>query len=638
MSERPDRDAVEEDPEDPAAEASPSEAWIEHAEALADWTLAHLVVRRDAQGRHYVEPGDDGTEVFGRCVSYEPLEREDLVDHFLSTTTRQVRAIHVSSADECCRFLVLDVDNHEHDPDLGRDQPGVRPGRARRGLRRLGLSPLLIDGDGGGSFHLWVPLGREVPMREACRLGRWLVRGWGEAGLLQEKQPELFPASPGHASEKRMGQMIRLFGRHHKRPAWGQVWSPREGRFVDGAEAVSEILHLVPVAVDIAAALPADFTGEVRPADEPVSSVRAPGTAAGRFERRRTLRLAWEALDFLSDQAEEYESWVRLGMCLRELGDDGLALFHSFSDFSSQYRPREVEEKWRSFTAPAYGRGLGLGTLFREARELGWDGLDAARSWRQYCEAAERDQAAARDLLGPEVDLDDLADRARDHRFAETCDEARDALAADPVACDALGRRLGVGAAALEALGAGLREDFILRGDVFVGTGRWAWTIPLSSGDPVDPPLTVGFLRIYRDPRLEPRLSAGGRHGLVLPWGHGDGSGPILVCSGVPATARALSRGASAVGVSDATVEFDEVLRGLYGASADVREVVVEPPGRGPGEAWARDLAARLGRSLERPVGVAPIPAGAAARTRSMKKPGGRSGSFTMRIPGPSEG
>ena len=142
----------------------------------------------------------------------------ELTDHFRATSTGQVRGIHVASADEICRVVVLDGDNHTHDPiavPINRAFALAACDEARA----LGFSPLLVDGNGEGSFHLWVPLGRETPMRDACRLAQWLARNWREAGL--PKQPDRFPANPQHSSERRMGPWVRLPGRHHKRPVWG---------------------------------------------------------------------------------------------------------------------------------------------------------------------------------------------------------------------------------------------------------------------------------------------------------------------------------------------------------------------------------------------------------------------------------
>ena len=95
----------------------------------------------------------------------------------------------------------------------------------------------------------------------------------------------------------------------------------------------------------------------------------------------------------------------RLGMCLRDL-------FYTFSAYSKKYRAAEADAKWRSFPVggESRGLGLGLGTLFHEARESGWVGLDARRLWEAYRETAGQDEEAARNSFGPDTDPENLED------------------------------------------------------------------------------------------------------------------------------------------------------------------------------------------------------------------------------------
>ena len=72
---------------------------------------------------------------------------------------------------------------------------------------------------------------------------------------------------------------------------------------------------------------------------------------------------------------DDYNRWVWVGMCLAQLGDDGLALWHAWSSQSSLYDPDAVEAKWLTFAPGGTGASpntVGLGSLFHEARALGW--------------------------------------------------------------------------------------------------------------------------------------------------------------------------------------------------------------------------------------------------------------------------
>lgn len=57
---------------------------------------------------------------------------------------------------------------------------------------------------------------------------------------------------------------------------------------------------------------------------------------------------------------DSYSDWIRVGMSLRSLGDDGLILWKNWSEDSPKYKEGECEEKWDTFDP----REITLGTLF----------------------------------------------------------------------------------------------------------------------------------------------------------------------------------------------------------------------------------------------------------------------------------
>jgi len=61
-------------------------------------------------------------------------------------------------------------------------------------------------------------------------------------------------------------------------------------------------------------------------------------------------------------RADEYDEWYRIGMTLRELGDDGLVLWDEWSKKSTKYKPGDCWAKWQGFST-GESSDLMLGTL-----------------------------------------------------------------------------------------------------------------------------------------------------------------------------------------------------------------------------------------------------------------------------------
>jgi hypothetical protein len=71
------------------------------------------------------------------------------------------------------------------------------------------------------------------------------------------------------------------------------------------------------------------------------------------------------------DRASDYSDWVKVGMSLHQLGNDGLSLFHEFSQKArDKYKPSEVDDKWDKIGASS----VTLGTLYYYAGQdkPGW--------------------------------------------------------------------------------------------------------------------------------------------------------------------------------------------------------------------------------------------------------------------------
>ena len=366
------------------------------------------------------------------------------------------------------------------------------------------------------------------------------------------------------------------------------MWEGDKQRWEQGDAAVKLILGTSPVPVDVAAVLPAEFTGEP---SRPAPADGAPARPLLGYGQRRGARLAGEALPFLrGGEVDRYDDWLEVGMSQQELDEVGFGLWDDWSRQSPKYSPGETREKWRSFQAGSQDgpTTVGLGTLFRRAEAYGIKGHLASRRWADY-------QGRGPGNLDEGENPERLADEARDQKFSLLCDDAVATLDARPDLRAELASAWGVSAKTTRLIGAGLRQDLERWLDQYMPTGRWAITILLSDGG-----LTVGYVKLYPGEAWKSRLGWGSRPGLVLPWDLDARDGPIVVCGDPADTARALELGGCAIGLAEPTAPLDELVSFLKGD----RDVVVAPQ---QGH-WADETAYRLGQLTGRPVKVLGLP------------------------------
>lgn len=77
-----------------------------------------------------------------------------------------------------------------------------------------------------------------------------------------------------------------------------------------------------------------------------------------------------EALGYID--SGDRDIWVRMAMAVKaELGEDGFHVWDAWSQQADNYDPRDARGVWRGIR---HDGGIGIGTLFREARLRGWRG------------------------------------------------------------------------------------------------------------------------------------------------------------------------------------------------------------------------------------------------------------------------
>ena len=349
-------------------------AWRALALALATHFFG-LRNRDDVHGRyrsHWMrQPDQAGGRVSPSYTTHSGPTIAGLTRHFEGRDPGDLVGLHVSSSDETCRWVVVDFDAHGEGDDPGAN---LRMALATYlAAVAIGLDPLLLDSNGKGGFHLWIVFARPIPMADAWRLGKWLVRDFAGFGL--PKAPETFPKSP-RLSGKRIGGWVRLPGRHHTGVHWTRVWDGE--RWLEGEAAIRAILNVTGRDGDLGVAIPPDF----EPGGPRLASPRRTGGAGFAAEpSERRVATVREALGYLGDDhRDDYQGWLAVGMALRQLEDPGLELWHEWSRASAKYRPDVLDDKWSGLESDgenAVGSRITLGSLFHLAREAGWPGLSA---------------------------------------------------------------------------------------------------------------------------------------------------------------------------------------------------------------------------------------------------------------------
>jgi len=80
---------------------------------------------------------------------------------------------------------------------------------------------------------------------------------------------------------------------------------------------------------------------------------------------------AIKALHFISPDCE-YDQWIELGQALHtEFGENGLGPWMQWSMAGQKFQgTKDIESHWKSFHQ---GKGVGIGTLFKHAKDCGWE-------------------------------------------------------------------------------------------------------------------------------------------------------------------------------------------------------------------------------------------------------------------------
>jgi len=102
-----------------------------------------------------------------------------------------------------------------------------------------------------------------------------------------------------------------------------------------------------------------EWSGETR--YDPAAAARPRGSRVATPEELARVQRALDALaPWRCDAYDAHDGWLGVGFALRELGDEGLRLWDTWSQRSAKYEPGMCARKWATMTP----EGKGLGSLF----------------------------------------------------------------------------------------------------------------------------------------------------------------------------------------------------------------------------------------------------------------------------------
>jgi hypothetical protein len=329
-------------------------AWAADAESLAPWAKEKLVNRDDCWGTYDQDPVPEGEKrrAWTAYATQQPdqqgITQQRLSRHFRGEC---IIGLHTTSLDQRSRWVAWDIDHHT----LG--APGLPAQNFTAALaltaelHRRGFASILEDSNGQGGYHIWCCFDQPVPTAAAFH---WAHQVMDAVHLTVETFPKQ-PSTKDQHGKYKLGNWLRLPGRHHSRPHWSRFYV--EGQWLEGAAATAWLLH---APVNSASAVPA------APSIPPQRAKRHRTVPSQRHQTPRrpaTLVERQQALDCLKQlarrRAEDYGSWLAVGMALHAVDIELLDAWDAWSQGSAKYHEGVCAQKWRRFT----GSGLGLGSL-----------------------------------------------------------------------------------------------------------------------------------------------------------------------------------------------------------------------------------------------------------------------------------
>jgi len=227
-----------------------AEEWLRYADRLAEWTMEHLVNRRDVWSQYVVKNGEVGVVMLPvkerRKSGAEMVTMNKLRRHYSGRAISHLIGLHSISDHSTCKWFAVDIDLHD-ETVADADEVAVNNLAAAMEwsakLREFGFDPIVFDSNGVGGYHIWTLLDREYPLEDTYDFADELRSNWEELGL--PRKPEIFPPKP-HVDKDDLPYGLRLPGRHHYRQYYSRVYNfdalEGENEWLEGGEAIEVML------------------------------------------------------------------------------------------------------------------------------------------------------------------------------------------------------------------------------------------------------------------------------------------------------------------------------------------------------------------------------------------------------------
>ena len=227
-----------------------AEEWLHYADRLAEWTMEHLVNRRDVLSQYIVKNVEVGVVMLPikerRTSGAEMVTMNKLRRHYSGRAISHLIGLHSISDHSTCKWFAVDIDLHDESV-ANADEIAVNNHAAAMEwsgkLREMGMDPIVFDSNGVGGYHIWTLLDREYALQDTYNFADHLRSNWEELGL--PRKPEIFPPKP-HVDKDDLPYGLRLPGRHHYRQYYSRVFNfdalEGENEWLEGGEAIEVML------------------------------------------------------------------------------------------------------------------------------------------------------------------------------------------------------------------------------------------------------------------------------------------------------------------------------------------------------------------------------------------------------------
>jgi hypothetical protein len=231
-----------------------AEEWLHYADRLAEWTMDHLVNRRDVWSQYIVKNGEVSVVMLPvkerRKSGAEMVTMNKLRRHYSGRAISHLIGLHSISDHSTCKWFAIDIDLHDENVSNADEIAAANFAAAlewSEKLRSQGMDPILIDSNGVGGYHIWTLLDKEYLLEDTYNFADALRSNWEELNL--PRKPEIFPPKP-HVEKDDLPYGLRLPGRHHYRPYYSRIYNfdalEGENEWLEGGEAIEIMLATKP--------------------------------------------------------------------------------------------------------------------------------------------------------------------------------------------------------------------------------------------------------------------------------------------------------------------------------------------------------------------------------------------------------